>query len=488
MVGIKNIKSVTAALLRGSAVALAVVSASCSDSLEDINKNPNATENPQPAYLLSAVEYHSAEWFWGNDLNYNSTLLWVQHWAKIQYTEPDCYNVSNDDFTQTWNTAYASVIADADAIIKSELSNDNIKNVARIWRAWTFLQLTNLYGNIPYSEYGKTITPKYDAQEEVLRSLLTELTDAANGLSVSGEKVEDDLVFGGNLSRWRKFANSLRLRIALEIADRDEAAAKSVIAELYADRENLISSNDDNARFVFTSSPQWNPWAEAFATRDDQRVSKTLIEKLKSVADPRLPIFAQLPQNENITTYQGAGNGLSADAANSQGFYNLSLPGKYFLADDAPAVFFTYSEVAQIFAESAARGFINADAEAWYKEGIKASLAQYGITDNAVVEAYLSQPDVAYNSSRWAELIGWQKWIAYYGQAPDAFTDWRRLGYPHLVAGASSVLDGDELPRRLFYPDTEQSLNGENYRDAVGQQGSDELTTRLWFDVENKIR
>ena len=176
---------------------------------------------------------------------------------------------------------------------------------------------------------------------------------------------------------------------------------------------------------------------------------------------------------------------MNADAANNQGFYRLSKPGTYFLADESPAVFLTYAEVLFDFAEAAARGFITANTEQLYQAAITASLQQFGITH---VDDYLNQDAVKYDSDRWAEKIGWQKWIAYYGQGPDAFTDWRRLGYPELQAGPNSALSPGQLPRRFFYPSTEQSLNGANYQNAVSHQGADEITTRLWFDVEQKKR
>ena len=465
--------------------ALSLFSVSCDSELEKINENPNATENPQPAYLLSAVEYHAANLYWGSTTSYNSTLLWVQHWAKIQYTEPDCYNVSNTDYTSTWNEAYASLLTDLSTIQASDLANANYRGIASVLRSWTFLLLTNLYGDVPYREYGKSVTPAYDSQETILRGLLAELEDAANTLSANGGAVEGDLIYGGDITKWQKFAQALRLRIALEIADRDEAAAKNVIASLYANRSNLISNNADIAQFRFATSPQWNPWASAFASRDDQRVSKTLVDKLKSLNDPRLSVFAQLPQDAFVTDYVGAANGLNADAANNQGFYRMSKPGTYFLADESPAVFFTYAEVLFDLAEAAARGFITANAEQLYQSAITASLQQYGIAD---IDNYLNQDAVKYDSDRWAEQIGWQKWIAYYGQGPDAFTDWRRLGYPELQAGPNSALSPGQLPRRFFYPSTEQSLNGENYHLAVAHQGADEITTRLWFDVEDKKR
>lgn len=471
-------------------IALAVATpllSSCDDELTEINTNPNATENPQPAYVLAAAQYHAANLYWGSSTNYNSTLLWIQHWAKIQYTEPDCYNVTNDDFTTTWDTGYATVIADLEAILESDLSNDNYKAVATIWRSWTYLLLTNLYGDIPYSEYGKSVTPAYDSQETVLKGLLSELETAYSQLSESGDAIEGDLIYDNDIAKWKKLAQSLRLRIALEIADRDESTAKQIISSLWSSKSSLISSNDDIAQFVFAESPQWNPWASAFSARDDQRVSKTIIDKLAELNDPRLPIYAQLPEDESVTTYAGGGNGLTADAANNQGFSKLSKPGTYFLQDSSPAVFFSFAEVLFDFAEAAARGWISADAEDLYEQAITASLSQFGVSTSDI-STYLAQSSVAYDSAKWYESIGTQKWIAYYGQGPDAFTDWRRLGYPELTPGPSSVLAAGELPRRFFYPDTEQSLNGEQYKIAVARQGADEITTRLWFDVADKNR
>lgn len=457
----------------------------CGNELVEINENPNATENPDPAYLLSAAQYHAADLYWGGTTSYNSTLLWIQQWAKIQYTEPDCYNVSNSDFTTTWNTAYSTIIKNLETIERSEESNENTKVVARIWKDWTYLLLTNLYGDIPYTEFAKSVTPAYDSQEKIFRSLLSELDANASSLNTSGGTVSGDLIYNGDITKWKKFANSLRLRIALEIADRDESTAKDIISNLYNNTSSIINGNEDIAKFVFSSSPQWNPWASAFSSRDDQRVSKTLIDKLKEFNDPRLSVFAQLPQDKSVSTYEGAANGLSADAANNQGFYKVSRPGTYFLESESPAVFFTYAEVLFDFAEAAARGFITSNAELIYRQAITASLNQFNITN---VDSYLAQLSIAYNPSRWYESIGWQKWIAYYGQGPDAFTDWRRLGYPILQSVPNSSLSSGSFPRRFFYPSTEQSLNGENYKVAVADQGEDEITTRLWFDVENKKR
>src|SRR5699024_2179557 len=178
--------------------------------------------------------------------------------------------------------------------------------------------------------------------------------------------------------------------------------------------------------------------------------------------------------------YVGIPNGLNNGAASSLGASKTSKPGDYFLATDAPAVIFSYAEVLFDRSEAAERGYTKEDPEKLYKEAITASLKQYNIDQDAI-DDYLSQSAVQYDSKKFKKSIGVQKWIALFGQGPEAYAEWRRLDYPELPPAADGVLNGD-FPLRFIYPGTEQSLNGENYREAVNLQGKDLLTTSLWFD------
>jgi hypothetical protein len=208
-----------------------------------------------------------------------------------------------------------------------------------------------------------------------------------------------------------------------------------------------------------------------------------MVDQLSALSDPRLPVYAQLPSDASVGKYVGGANGLSNSDANSQGFAKTSKPGTYFLTSSSPAVIASYSETLFNLAEAAARGFIAGDAEQFYKNAITASLNQFGITDAAVISTYLNQASVKYDATNYAKSIGTQKWIAFYGQGLDAFTEWRRLDYPVLKAGPATVLDG-QIPSRFFYPGTEQSLNGVSYQAAITAQGKDLLTTKLWFDAK----
>jgi hypothetical protein len=466
-------------------VILAAVS--CKKELADINRNPNAAENPQPAYLLTSAEKLSSDAYWGADNNFNSSLLIVQHWAKIQYTDPDRYIFSNSSFTSLWNTVYSQSLTNLNAIIAlpEEKANTNYKNVAVILRSWIFQLLTDAYGDIPYHQAGNIaeyVTPQYDAQEDVYKGLLAELKAAVDALEVNDKAIAGDVIYNGDIANWKKFGNSLRLRIAFRIADRDPETAKQEIGDVLADAGGVIADNSETARLVYSDAPQQNPASAWFDTRDDYRISKTMVDALYALNDPRLPVYAAKPSDASVTDYVGVPNGLSTTDASNLGFAKTSRPGTYFLAPHAPAVIFSYAELLFYRAEAVARGFVTGDAAGLYDQAITASLNQYGITDAAVIQNYLGQPQVQYDAANYKKSIGEQKWIALFGNGLEAFAEWRRLDYPQLSPGPAAVLEG-KIPVRFIYPGTEQSLNGENYKRAVGSQGADLLTTRLWFDV-----
>ncbi|HJV78017.1 MAG TPA: SusD/RagB family nutrient-binding outer membrane lipoprotein [Paludibacter sp.] len=466
-------------------IIFALALSSCNNTLDEINKNPNATETPLPPYLLTSALKQGADIYWGSESNFNSSLLFVQHWAKIQYAEPDRYDVSNSSFTSLWNTGYSTLITDLNTILNfsDQQANSNYKGIALTLRSWTFLLLTDAYGSIPYKEAGQKVTPAYNTQKEVYTGLLEDLKQAQSLLSTTNGTVTGDLAYKGNIAKWKKLVNSLRLRIALRISDKEPALAKQAAIDATTDAGGLISSNSETFQFIYTSSPQQNPASAWFETRDDYRISKTIVDKLYELSDPRLSVYAQLPSDASVGKYVGGANGLSNSDANSQGFAKTSKPGTYFLTSQSPAVIFAYSEVLFDLSEAVARGYIAGDAEQFYKNAITASLNQFGITDATVISNYLNQAVVKYDATNYAKSIGTQKWIAFFGQGLDAFAEWRRLDYPQLTAGPATVLDG-QIPSRFFYPGTEQSLNGTSYQAAIAIQGKDLLITKLWFDAK----
>jgi hypothetical protein len=459
---------------------------SCKKTLEDINKNPNASENAQPDYLLTGAIKNIADTYWGTANNMDASLLFVQNWSKIQYTDPDRYIYSNSSFQELWTTAYTKGITNFNEIIRlaDAESNPNYKGVALVLRSWTFSLLTDAYGDIPYKQAANIkefLTPAYDKQKDVYFALLDDLKAAQASLNTSGPVIAGDIIYNGNIGKWKKFANSLRLRIALRIADREPEKSKQVLADIQAEGSGYISDNSEIAQLIYSTSPNQNPISNLFDTRDDYRISQTIVNKLFELNDPRLSIYASKTQDPTPKTYVGLPNGLLVGDASNYGFTKTSKPGTYFLAPSAPAVIISYAEVLFDRAEAAARGFTAEDPATLYKNAIQASLQQYNVGVNDIA-TYLALPAVQYDASNYKKSIGDQKWIALFGQGLEAFAEWRRLDYPQLTPAVAGTLGG-KIPVRFIYPGTEQSLNGTNYNAAVASQGADVLTTKLWFDV-----
>jgi len=462
-----------------SGILLLVIS-SCKKTLDETNVNPNASEVAQPDYLLTASIKTTADTYWGVANNMNSSLLFVQHWAKAQYPEPDKYIFMNSSFTDLWTIGYQKGIVNLNTLIKlaDQQSNPNYKGVALVLRSWIFTLETDVYGDIPYSEAGDIdtyLTPKYDTQRDVYLGLLEDLKTAQATLNPAGKAIAGDIIYNNVIASWKKLANSLRLRIALRIADREPELARQTIAAIQAEGSGYISTNSETAQLVYSDSPNQNPISNNFDTRDDYRVSKTIVDKLVALNDPRLPIYISKATSSQL--YTGLENGILIIPS----LGNLSKPGTYFLAPKAPAVIISYAETLFDRAEAAARGFTSDSPSALYKQAIEAALGQYGIA-SAEINTYTGLPAVQYDASNYKKSIGDQKWLALYGQGLEAFTEWRRLDYPLLTAPATSALGG-KLPQRFIYPGTEQSLNPEGYKAAVAHQGADLLTTKLWFDV-----
>ncbi|MBC9934827.1 SusD/RagB family nutrient-binding outer membrane lipoprotein [Chitinophaga qingshengii] len=461
-----------------------VLLASCRKELERINKNPNEPTTVQPDYLLSNGIKANVDTYWGPDAAMDGSLLYVQYWSKIQYTDADRY-IAGAAGTQTvWSNFYAQGIEDFTTLAQlgDSLHNPNYKAVAIIMRSWIFQQLTDLYGDIPYKQAGQIasyLTPVYDSQKDVYTGLLTELKGAVATLTPGSNNIDGDILLGGDITRWRQFANGLRLRIALRIADRDNATAKAVFDEVTAAGTAALLPKDAVVKLNYLASPNQNPVGRNRETRNDYRISKSIVDKLKALNDPRLSIYATVPKDTNVII--GVTNGLPSDSAARLGFSKTSDAGAVFTATTAPAVLFSYTEQQFILAEAAQRGLTAGTAATLYNQAVTASFVQYGLAENVAL-AYLAQPGVLYDAVNFKKSIGEQKWLALFGQGIEAFTEWRRLDYPQLTPAYAGALGG-KMPLRFKYPSSEQSLNGANYKAAVARQGADLLTTKLWFDV-----
>jgi hypothetical protein len=309
-----------------------------------------------------------------------------------------------------------------------------------------------------------------------------------------------DPVYGGDLTKWERFANSLHARDALRVVNVDPTTTDAELKAAFTAPGGLLQSNADNARVVWPGDGVYdNPWSVTLKTRDDMRLSRTLMNLMLPSNDPRIRVFAQPVVDSSIyrNGFGGMPNGLSQDSA-GKWFRLASRPGTIFYSGvtaygtfggpsgaKTPSYLMTYAEVMFIKAEAAERklgGLTQGEAASDYATAITASLEQWGITDPATVAAFLSDPNVAYQGgTAGLKQIAIQKWIALYTDGGQAWAEWRRTCQPSTVVhGPNTIVNF--VPRRFFYSITESSVNGANLNAAIARQGPDNFGTRMYWD------
>ncbi|PYO92261.1 MAG: hypothetical protein DMD62_13700 [Gemmatimonadetes bacterium] len=469
--------------------ALAAITA-CGD-LTSINKNPNGPEDVDPPSILAnALQDVAGNVDGVTSLNIRGAGLWSQFYAEIQYRDEDKYIVRSGT-SGGWGF-YNGDLEDFQRMIGKgvEANRPNWSAVGRIMKSYTFSVMTEAMGDLPYSQALKgdtVLQPAYDTQQVIYDSLFAALTRASTEIDLGPNALgfpSGDIMYGGDMARWQRFANSLRLRLALHLQKASPAKAASEAAAAVA--AGVFASNADNAQIEFlATAPNQNPIYQDVhvGNRDDYGLSKTYVDSLTSWSDPRLPVFAQINQDTILAnqTYQGLPNGLN-DGEGPNLFYISRIGSMWRETPNAPLAFLTYSEVLFLEAEAAERGWIPGSATTFYNAAIRASMESYGIPD-AAITAYLADSRVTYvPGATGLTQIAYQKWVSLYMQGMEAWTEVRRTGIPALVPGPRAVLAS--IPERLPYDDQEAVLNQTNLDAAVARQGfgaSNDLTKPLWF-------
>lgn len=479
---------------------LMTVAYSCSD-LSSVNDNGNEPTEAATTVLLTSAQKDLADNYWEEfPLGYFGNL-YAQYWSQNQYTSESRYAYRTGVVNDIWNDYYTTMNT-LEQIIRQNRNNPDITSaygnnanqiaVAKILKAWTFQTLTDVWGDIPFDQAlqgGENPSPAYNSQEEVYTGIIQMLTEASDSIDVDAPGFTGgDVFYGGDMAKWKKFANSLKLRAAIRIADIKPSQAETAAQEALA--AGVMESNDDNALFTYLDGvPNNNPINEAFKTRRDFAVSRPLVSLMDSNNDPRLPIYADPAKNtpEGTTTYAGYPYGMSQGAATvyltSEAW---SEPGERVRAADAPAIFMNYSEVLFAEAEAAERGWTSENATTKYEEAIQASMNYWGVDDAATTDYIANNP---YDSANWKESLGQEKWVALYMQGIQGWAEWRRLDFGVLVApqgGKLSVNFDTDIAIRYPYPTDESNSNSENLQSAISNQGfsADDQGQRLWWDVE----
>lgn len=457
----------------------------CNRDFDSINDDPkNATDVPA-ATLFSNAERNLVDNMTTPEVNTNVFRLMAQYWAETTYADETQYNLTTRNIPRNfWNTMYRDVLRDfsearrlieADNTFIDPKQKQNQLAVNEILTVYAWSVMVNTYGNIPYSETldSDNITPKYDDAATIYNDLFTRLDAALNSMDPASESFGSaDLLYNGDVEEWIKFGNSLKLRMAMTIADADAAKAKTLTEEAAS---KVFTSNADNALLVYqTSPPNTNPvWVNLVQSgRVDYVASNTIIDIMNPLNDPRRPFYFDLDATGKFS------GGIYGNVNNNA---NFSLPSSKITAEEFPGVLLDYSEVEFYLAEAVERGFaVGGTAIEHYNKAVTASVTYWGGTE-AQAATYLANPKVNYLTAtgNYKQKIGTQKWLALYNRGMEGWTEYRRLDAPTL----NEVEDPQgDFPLRFTYSDQERNLNNANYTEASTAIGGDDVTTRIFWD------
>jgi len=476
----KKIKIFLSVILAGS-----FIFNGCDKGFEELNKNPNEpTVVPSGLILgtlIASCGNYSYSTFVGGDMG----SCWSQQWAKVNYEDEERYKVRPSviqDFC--WKGMYEDVVADArsmEKLAKAE-GNDLSQGVALVMQAYGFSLLTEMFGDIPFSDALKgeegNLSPKYDSQESVYAGIF-EMLDNANTLlsSSKGEiNANNDLLYGGNAANWQKFANSLKFRLLMRVSAK-RTGVGAELQDIVANRAIFTSIADDAGVQYLPASPNANPIYESivYGSRFEYKINKVMVDMLTSLGDPRLPVYAQKNNNDE---YRGKPAGIEEVPNKEYDYDNVSAIGEKYLDPEFPGFFMTYSELMFLMAEARQKNLISTGTAAgYYNKGIEASFIFNDLTDDYA--AYIAQGNVAYNAATGLQKIAEQNWIALFCQGLESWTEWRRTKYPVLTKAIDAVVT--EIPSRYSYPVIEQSVNAANWEAAKTAMGSDDLLTKFWW-------
>lgn len=520
-------KLMTAAVLFG----LVLGSTACDQDLAGINEDPNAPTDVSAEYLLPQAIISTVE-YGGNNTWFTLEFagLFTQHWAKIQYTEEDQYILRDQTINNFWNGMYAGPMTDWQFIINkgAEVAEagdvgmgENYQAIGMIGKTYLVSIMTDLWGDIPYSEAlqaaaeESNVQPIYDGQQAIYTRMLADLADAVSMLDASaGSFGGEDLLYGGDPAAWTRFANSLRLRLAMRISDVAASTARPIVEALSS--QPLILDNADNASLMYTTSPPYqNPFYENAAvgggTRDDHAVSSTLVGLMGALSDPRIAVYAEPPAQDSLAfaeswcggagqqpchvtvdgvVYRGMRNGVNSGDVPKLAI--ISRIGDYFRREPAtPQPVLTAAEVNFLLAEAALNGWdVGGTAQEYYEAGIAASFGQYNGADGVdlgagVLATYMGQPGVAWGTGDSdLEQIMEQKWLALYTMSSEAYAESRRSGYPDEMSPSEDA-PLSFIPGRIPYPSLETSLNKVNLDAAIANQSgtTGAYDGLLWWDT-----
>ena len=479
-------------------ITFALVSCEFDKGFEELNVNPTASSdlgvNPKFSYLFlktAADEY---------EVSFTEILCagqLVQQVIDNDFPQGSIYSLREDLNHAWWDTQYTTTIKSVVDIIDQlgEAENSATElGIARIWKVYIFHKLVDTYGETPYFGAGKgfldsNFRPSYDSVESIYMDMLKELEEGVAQIGGTTNLGGADIVFNGDTSKWKKFGNSLMLRLAMRIKNVDPATSSAWVAKAISG--GVMQSNSDTAYMEHTDGPtdlNRNAWGVYVPRYASARLGKTIYDWLSNHNDPRLNIIAD-PSGPKAGNPYGYNNGDLAAAGMSVDDFVKVNPA--ITRKDSPRMFLTYAQTAFVLSEHYAAAGDHVTAETHYDSAVTAAMNQWALFDASFalssddINAYLASHP--YDSTKAEEMIGEQFWVASFFDFFESFANWRRTGFPALQPFGGNPahpenLTNGTIPRRLIVNPNEAFNNKENFDAMTTSQGPNTQTARVWWD------
>lgn len=487
-------------LYRIFALTVAVILISGCNKLEDFgdtNVNPAATNTPNTAALLTNVLSGI-----GGYGRLDGPALYCQFYSETQYTDFSLYSLNQSSpmgiYSGSLYDLQNIILTNSDDATKTVASlngaNENQIAIARILKAYIFWTITDRWGDIPYSEALKgDPNVAYDTQESIYKDLIKELTEAVNQFT-AGAPIRGDVIYGGDIAKWKKAANSMRMLMALRLSKVYPGAAEYAATEFKAALANAaghISSNADNFTINYPGGNFRNPYYNMYFGRKDYGESKTMTDLLSSLnSDLRQRVFGSTVTGAYST--KGVPYGLVRSSI--EAWTSANPDWTYVLQNDwrketSPIFLIRAASVLLARAEAADRGWTTetASTKTLYEQGISASYEQWGLVPPE--DVYFNHPaislDNAFGTGANLQKIAIQQYVAYYPDGLQGWSNWRRTNYPALLPAPDATNDPKVIPRRYMYGTADYALTKTGVDAAVARlQGGDKMNSRVWWDKQ----
>jgi len=467
----------------------------CTSEFDELNTNPNAATDVPATNVLGSSMLNSCYTLFGTRLDCYYTGAYSGF-----ISAPD-YEYRVDINNDMWKSMYITLTYAVDAAnLAQEEENDNLYAAALTFKAYNAQKTTDMWGDIPYTEAFQLdkgiLYPKYDSQELVYNTILAELKTAADLFDENGKAIGvGDFMLKGDITKWKKFCNSLRMRVAIRMSSVDAVTATAVLQEILGNpaKYPIMTENSDNAYWWFPGvTPDQEIWYESMGTVGDApkksgwRMQQPIIDALQNNNDPRLPVYAD---KNAYGVYSGHRFGPNETSDTMNNSNNRSHIADWYMNDPKGFVpFLNCAEVYFCLAEAYSRNLITGNAREAYEMGITKSCEESGQLDAAAISTFLLEPEVAWDGGTTTNLqkIALQKWISLFKQSVEGWSEARRTDVP-LLTGVSAdyAADHNRPPFRMAYADEERSLNTSFPFDVV----EDDIFygTQVWWDTRTGV-